>query len=112
MTMERRDAQGRTSPSTTGPDPADALASATSESGSEVLSFEQARDELVAVVERLQQGQGTLEESLDLWERGERLAQICEQHLQAARLRIEQVVATTRGSRALGPDSDKAAPTS
>ncbi|MDQ1307937.1 MAG: exodeoxyribonuclease small subunit, partial [Actinomycetota bacterium] len=90
MTMERRDAQGRTSPSTTGPDPADALASsATSESGSEVLSFEQARDELVAVVERLQQGQGTLEESLDLWERGERLAQICEQHLQAARLRIE-----------------------
>ncbi|MDQ1307541.1 MAG: Exodeoxyribonuclease 7 small subunit, partial [Actinomycetota bacterium] len=63
-------------------------------------------------VERLQQGQGTLEESLDLWERGERLAQICEQHLQAARLRIEEVVAATRGSRALGPDSDKAAPTS
>jgi exodeoxyribonuclease VII small subunit len=78
----------------------------------EVLSFEQARDELVAVVDRLQQGQGTLEESLDLWERGERLAQICEHHLAAARLRIERVVAGTRGTKPSESDSDIAGPIS
>lgn len=77
------------------------------------LSFEQARDELVAVVDRLQQGQGTLEESLDLWERGERLAQICEDHLQSARLRIERVVAATRSdvAAAAGSEPDSSAAT-
>ena len=76
------------------------------------LSFEQARDELVAVVDRLQQGQGTLEESLDLWERGERLAQICEDHLHSARLRIERVVAATRSDvAAAGSEPDSSAAT-
>jgi exodeoxyribonuclease VII small subunit len=111
--MEPTDADNQTTAATAGPDRAvPAAAEGVAAGDAEMLSFEQARDELVAVVDSLQQGQGTLEESLDLWERGERLAQICEQHLQAARLRIEQVVATTRGSRTSGPDSDKAAPTS
>lgn len=57
------------------------------------LSFEQARDELTAVVERLQRGTETLQESLDLWERGELLATRCEDFLTAARERIEAVVA-------------------
>ena len=35
------------------------------------LSYEEARDELVQVVNRLEQGGATLEESLQLWERGE-----------------------------------------
>ena len=38
------------------------------------LSFEQARDQLVAVVAELEQGSPTLEQSLALWERGEALA--------------------------------------
>ncbi|MGE5829444.1 MAG: exodeoxyribonuclease VII small subunit [Micromonosporaceae bacterium] len=42
------------------------------------LSYEQARTELAAVVERLEAGGGTLEESLALWERGEQLADICQ----------------------------------
>lgn len=58
----------------------------------EHLTFEQARDLLSEVVERLQQGQGTLEESLDLWERGEQLAKVCEDYLDAARVRIERVI--------------------
>ena len=37
----------------------------------ESLSYEQARAELVAVVEKLEAGGATLEESLALWERGE-----------------------------------------
>ena len=40
---------------------------------SAVLGYEQARDELVDVVRRLEAGGATLEESLALWERGEEL---------------------------------------
>lgn len=53
------------------------------------LSYEQARDELVRVVGRLEQGGATLEESLQLWERGERLAARCEEWLLGARQRLE-----------------------
>ena len=38
------------------------------------MPYEQARDELIEVVRRLEGGGLTLEESLKLWERGERLA--------------------------------------
>jgi exodeoxyribonuclease VII small subunit len=57
------------------------------------LTFEQARDELATVVDRLQRGTESLQESLDLWERGELLAQRCEDFLAAARERIATVVA-------------------
>jgi len=53
------------------------------------LSYEQARDELVAVVTRLEQGAATLEESLQLWERGEALAARCEEWLQGAKTRLD-----------------------
>lgn len=55
----------------------------------EALSYEQARDELVQVVTRLEQGGATLEESLQLWERGEALAARCEEWLLGARKRLE-----------------------
>ncbi|QIM17191.1 exodeoxyribonuclease VII small subunit [Leucobacter insecticola] len=53
------------------------------------LSYEQARDELVQVVTRLEQGGTTLEDSLQLWERGEALAARCEEWLLGARQRLE-----------------------
>lgn len=53
------------------------------------LSYEQARDELVEVVTTLEQGGITLEESLALWERGEALANRCEEWLMGARKRLE-----------------------
>ena len=53
------------------------------------LSYEEARDELVQVVNRLEQGGATLEESLQLWERGEALAARCEEWLLGARKRLE-----------------------
>jgi exodeoxyribonuclease VII small subunit len=53
------------------------------------LSYEQARTELAGVVERLEAGGGSLEESLALWERGEKLADVCERWLDGARARIE-----------------------
>jgi exodeoxyribonuclease VII small subunit len=53
------------------------------------LSYEEARTELAGVVERLETGGSSLEESLALWERGEKLADICERWLEGARARIE-----------------------
>ena len=52
-------------------------------------TFEQARDELTDVVRRLEAGGTTLEESLALWERGEQLATICQEWLDAARTRLD-----------------------
>jgi exodeoxyribonuclease VII small subunit len=55
----------------------------------ETLSYEQARSELATVVERLEQGGSSLEESLALWERGEKLADVCQGWLDGARERID-----------------------
>ncbi|GAB2926850.1 exodeoxyribonuclease VII small subunit [Micromonospora polyrhachis] len=55
----------------------------------ERLSYEQARAELASVVERLEAGGTSLEESLALWERGERLAEVCQHWLDGARERID-----------------------
>lgn len=52
------------------------------------LSYEAAREELVAIVQKLETGGGSLEESLTLWERGEVLAGICQQWLNGARERL------------------------
>jgi exodeoxyribonuclease VII small subunit len=52
------------------------------------IPYEQARDELIEVVQKLETGGTTLEESLALWERGEQLAGICQQWLDGARERL------------------------
>ena len=57
------------------------------------LTYEQARDELLAVVQSLESGGVPLEESLALWERGEALAGRCQQWLDGARARLDAAVA-------------------
>lgn len=52
------------------------------------ISYEEARDELIHVVQKLEAGGTTLEESLALWERGEALAAICQRWLDGARARL------------------------
>jgi exodeoxyribonuclease VII small subunit len=59
----------------------------------ESISYEQARDELAAVVRRLEAGGLTLEQSLDLWERGEKLAAVCAEWLDGARARLTTAMA-------------------
>ncbi|MBC7593612.1 MAG: exodeoxyribonuclease VII small subunit [Kineosporiaceae bacterium] len=66
----------------------DATAKSDTELAKEVLPYEQARDELIQVVQKLETGGTTLEESLSLWERGEQLAAICQQWLDGARARL------------------------
>lgn len=58
------------------------------------LTYEQARDELVQVVSRLETGGEPLEASLALWERGEALAARCQQWLDGARERLASARAT------------------
>ena len=62
----------------------------------EELGYEQARDELVDVVRRLETGGTGLEEALALWERGEALADRCQVWLDGARERLD----AARGSDA------------
>ncbi|MEU3604395.1 exodeoxyribonuclease VII small subunit [Streptomyces sp. NPDC035033] len=57
------------------------------------LGYEEARDELVEVVRRLEAGGTTLEESLALWERGEELAKVCRRWLEGARARLDASLA-------------------
>jgi exodeoxyribonuclease VII small subunit len=78
------------------PDPGQptAAADAATADGSAALSYEQARDQLTEVVRQLEAGGLTLEQSLDLWERGERLAAICEQWLEGARARLAAAAAS------------------
>ena len=52
------------------------------------LTYEQARDELADVVARLEAGGVSLEQSLALWERGEELADVCQQWLDGARAKL------------------------
>ncbi|MFJ9388499.1 exodeoxyribonuclease VII small subunit [Nocardioides sp. NPDC101246] len=56
------------------------------------LSYEQAREELVEVVRKLEAGGITLEESLALWERGEKLANLCQEWLDGARKKIDAAI--------------------
>lgn len=65
-------------------------------SSTEDLDYEQARDELVDVVRRLEAGGLSLEASLALWERGEALAKVCERHLAGARERIDAALAVAQ----------------
>lgn len=58
----------------------------------ETPSYEAAREELVDVVRALEAGGTTLEQSLALWERGERLATICQDWLDGARQRLDAAI--------------------
>jgi len=67
--------------------------------------YERARDELTELVKRLEAGGLSLEQSLELWERGERLASICEEWLEGARARLAAAV-----TQRAGDGDDPAAP--
>lgn len=65
------------------------MSDATPDQGAEQLPYEQAREELIEVVRRLEAGGTSLEESLELWERGERLATTCQRWLDGARAKLD-----------------------
>lgn len=56
--------------------------------GEQTMGYEQARDQLANIASQLERGNLSLEESLALWEQGEKLADICDQWLTNARERV------------------------
>ena len=64
-----------------------------------LLTYEEARDELVEVVRLLEHAGLDLDASLRLWERGEELAKRCEEHLAGARRRVEDALAGREGGK-------------
>lgn len=64
------------------------------------LSFEDALKQLEAIVARLESGEASLDESIDLYARGDALRAQCEARLKDAQARIEKIV--------LGPDGHPA----
>ena len=64
------------------PDPSDAISE---------LSFEAALKRLEEIVRRLESGDASLDESIELYGEGDRLRQQCEARLQAAQARIEKI---------------------
>ena len=67
------------------------------------LTFEQALAELEKIVATLESGQAPLEQSIALYERGAALKALCEQRLEAARLRVEKIVVGPQGAVAAEP---------
>lgn len=57
------------------------------------LSYEDARDQLVGVVQRLESGQAPLDQTMELWERGEALADHCTAWLDRAEKRLDEAIA-------------------
>lgn len=68
---------------------------ATKKAAGEPLDYESARDELVAIVAKLEAGGLSLEESVALWERGEALAAQCTELLEAASQAVAESPAAT-----------------
>jgi len=64
-------------------------------------TFEQALEALEALVERLEKGELTLEESLKLYEEGIRLSRLCHGKLEEAEGKIEMLLKDARGEPAL-----------
>lgn len=67
------------------------------------LSFEEALAELEAIVRRLEEGTGKLDESISAYERGMLLKRHCESKLQEAQTRVEMITLGTSGVPAIEP---------
>jgi exodeoxyribonuclease VII small subunit len=80
------------------------MADATSTDGTfpdiAAMRYEDAREELINIVAKLEAGQAPLEDSMQLWRRGEALAAHCSTWLDGAQAEIERA---TRPAQA--PDS-------
>ena len=69
----------------------------------DTLTFEQAFEQLEAAVEALQDGQMPLERALNYYEEGMKLAQHCNELLEKAELRVQQLRVTNEGMPVLEP---------
>ncbi len=75
----------------------------------DTMSFEEALGALEAIVQQLERGDVPLDQSITLYERGEKLRAACQKRLDAAQSRIEKIVTGTDGtpSGTIPLDGDK-----
>ena len=66
----------------------------------DALSFEKAMEELESIVDKLERGEVSLEESIAIYERGEALKKRCDSLLQSAEMKIEAIRKSKDGSAA------------
>lgn len=64
----------------------------------EQMSFEEALRALEEIVGKLERGDAPLDQSITLYERGEKLRAACQKRLDAAQARIEKIVTSADGS--------------
>jgi exodeoxyribonuclease VII small subunit len=64
----------------------------------DTLSFEEALRELESIVARLETGDASLDQSIDLYTRGEALRGQCEKRLKDAQARIEKITLGSGGT--------------
>ena len=57
----------------------------------EELSFEDSLSELEAIVDRLESGQGSLDDAITAYERGSQLKRYCQMKLDEARMKVEKI---------------------
>ena len=62
-------------------------------------TFEQAEQELEAIVERLESGRAGLDDAIALWERGEELYRLCRERLDEAQGKVEELARRVEGAR-------------
>lgn len=70
------------------------------------MSYEAALEELRAIVDRLEGGTASLEESVQLFERGQQLAKHCSDLLTGAEVRLRRL--STQPARAAAAQNDAA----
>lgn len=64
---------------------------ATNAASVESLTFEQALEELDTIIAQLESGELSLEDSVDIYERGRKLSSHCQTLLEKAELRLSQL---------------------
>jgi exodeoxyribonuclease VII small subunit len=63
------------------------------------MTFEEAQQELEAIVQRLESGVAPLDEALKLWERGEELYRFCKERLDTAEGKIEDLASRVEAAK-------------
>jgi exodeoxyribonuclease VII small subunit len=74
-----------------------------SEKKDKELTFEAAFQELEETVQRLENGELTLDEAIALFERGQVLARLCDEKLEQAELRVDQLLPDADGGYRKAP---------
>lgn len=68
------------------------------------MSFEEALDELETIVNKLEQGEVSLDDAVKAYERGTELKQHCQKRLDEAKMRVEKIRAEKGSPEATGTE--------